>query len=165
MSYHLINTIQKLGHPKIMVLGDLILDRYTWGNAERISQEAPVILLREDTQEVRLGGAANVANMLIGLEAEVTMAGVTGIDLDGGVVKEALEECGVNCSAVITDPSRPTTVKQRFMGRAQQRHPHQILRVDREVNTPLDQATSETLLNTILPLIPEQHAILVSDYA
>ncbi len=165
MSYHLINTIQKLGHPKILVLGDLILDRYIWGNAERISQEAPVILLREDTQEVRLGGAANVANMLIGLEAEVTMAGVTGIDLDGVVIREALEKCGVNCSAVIADPSRPTTVKQRFMGRAQQRHPHQILRVDREVNTPLDQATSETLLNAILPLIPEHQAILVSDYA
>jgi len=165
MSYHLINTIQKLGHPKILVLGDLILDRYIWGNAERISQEAPVILLREDTQEVRLGGAANVANMLIGLEAEVTMAGVTGIDLDGVVIREALEKCGVNCSAVIADPSRPTTVKQRFMGRAQQRHPHQILRVDREVNTPLDQATSETLLNTILPLIPKHQAILVSDYA
>ena len=165
MSYHLINTIQKLGHPKILVLGDLILDRYTWGDAERISQEAPVILLREDTQEVRLGGAANVANMLIGLEAEVTMAGVTGTDLDGVVIREALEKRGVDCSAIIADASRPTTVKQRFIGRAQQRHPHQILRVDREVNTPLDATASEQLLNVILPLIPEQQAILVSDYA
>lgn len=165
MSYHLINTIQKLGHPKILVLGDLILDRYTWGNAERISQEAPVILLREDTQEVRLGGAANVANMLIGLESEVTMAGVTGTDLDGTVVRDALIEKGIDCSAIVADASRPTTVKQRFMGRAQQRHPHQILRVDREVNTPLDQFTTETLLNIILPLISEHQAILVSDYA
>jgi D-beta-D-heptose 7-phosphate kinase/D-beta-D-heptose 1-phosphate adenosyltransferase len=165
MSYHLINTIQKLGHPKILVLGDLILDRYTWGDAERISQEAPVILLREDTQEVRLGGAANVANMLIGLEAEVTMAGVTGTDLDGVVVRETLEKRGVDCSAIIADQSRPTTVKQRFIGRAQQRHPHQILRVDREVKTPLDETASEQLLNVILPLIPEQQAILVSDYA
>jgi len=165
MSYHLINTIQKLGHPKILVLGDLILDRYIWGNAERISQEAPVILLREDTQEVRLGGAANVANMLIGLESEVTMAGVIGSDLDGAVIREALIERGVDCSAMINDASRPTTVKQRFMGRAQQRHPHQILRVDREVNTPLDQPTSEALLNQILPVISDHQAILVSDYA
>lgn len=165
MSYHLINTIQKLGHPKILVLGDLILDRYTWGNAERISQEAPVILLREDTQEVRLGGAANVANMLIGLETEVTMAGVTGTDMDGAVVRDALVEKGIDCTAIVADASRPTTVKQRFMGRAQQRHPHQILRVDREVNTPLDQITMDTLLNIILPMIPEHQAILVSDYA
>ena len=165
MSYHLINTIQKLGHPKILVLGDLILDRYIWGNAERISQEAPVILLREDAQEVRLGGAANVANMLIGLDSEVTMAGVIGSDLDGSVIIDALEERGVDCTAMIQDASRPTTVKQRFMGRAQQRHPHQILRVDREVNTPLDQPTSEKLLSLILPMISEHKAILVSDYA
>lgn len=165
MSYQLINTIQKLGSPKILVLGDLILDRYIWGNAERISQEAPVILLREDTQEVRLGGAGNVANMLIGLEAEVTMAGVVGNDPDGAEVKQTLIDRGVNCSTMVTDASRPTTVKQRFMGRAQQRHPHQILRVDREVNTPLDKPTSETLLSSILPTISEYQAILVSDYA
>ncbi len=165
MSYHLINTIQKLGHPKVLVLGDLILDRYIWGNAERISQEAPVILLREDTQEVRLGGAANVANMLIGLDSEVTMAGVIGNDPDGTVVTDSLAERGVDCSTMLQDASRPTTVKQRFMGRAQQRHPHQILRVDREVNTPLDQFTSEKLLNLILPVISEHEAILVSDYA
>ncbi|MCA9013925.1 MAG: bifunctional heptose 7-phosphate kinase/heptose 1-phosphate adenyltransferase [Planctomycetaceae bacterium] len=165
MSYHLINTIQKLGHPKILVLGDLILDRYTWGNAERISQEAPVILLREDTQEVRLGGAANVANMLIGLESEVTMAGVTGTDQDAAVIRETLIEKGIDCTAIVADESRPTTVKQRFMGRAQQRHPHQILRVDREVNTPLDQTTTDTLLDIILPMIPNHQAILVSDYA
>lgn len=165
MSYHLINTIQKLGHPKVLVLGDLILDRYIWGNAERISQEAPVILLREDTQEVRLGGAANVANMLIGLDSEVTMAGVIGCDPDGTVVTDSLTERGVDCSTMLQDTSRPTTVKQRFMGRAQQRHPHQILRVDREVNTPLDQLTSEKLLNLILPVISEHEAILVSDYA
>ncbi|QDU08419.1 PfkB family carbohydrate kinase [Gimesia aquarii] len=165
MSYHLINTIQKLGNPKILVLGDLILDRYIWGNAERISQEAPVILLREDTQEVRLGGAANVANMLIGLESQVTMAGVVGNDFDGMAVREALSEKGVNCSPMILDASRPTTVKQRFMGRAQQRHPHQILRVDREETTPLDQPTSESLLNLVLPMISDHQAILVSDYA
>ncbi|MCA9018940.1 MAG: bifunctional heptose 7-phosphate kinase/heptose 1-phosphate adenyltransferase, partial [Planctomycetaceae bacterium] len=100
MSYHLINTIQKLGHPKVMVLGDLILDRYTWGNAERISQEAPVILLREENQEIRLGGAANVANMLAGLEADVTMAGVVGHDRDGEEMLAALQERGINCSAV-----------------------------------------------------------------
>ncbi len=67
MSYHLIDLIQQLGNPRILVIGDLILDRYVWGDAERISQEAPVILMREDRTDIRLGGAANVASMLRGL--------------------------------------------------------------------------------------------------
>ncbi|HTN05073.1 MAG TPA: bifunctional heptose 7-phosphate kinase/heptose 1-phosphate adenyltransferase, partial [Planctomycetaceae bacterium] len=71
MSQHLVEIVEQLGTPRILVLGDLILDRYVWGDAERISQEAPVILLREERQENRLGGAANVANMLRGLDAEV----------------------------------------------------------------------------------------------
>ena len=83
MSYELIDIVQRLGQPRILVLGDMILDRYIWGNAERISQEAPVILLREERQENRLGGAANVANLLRGLEAEVTVAGAVGDDEDG----------------------------------------------------------------------------------
>ncbi len=68
--------VDRLGTPKVLVVGDLILDRYVWGNAERISQEAPVILLRADRREERLGGAASVAMMLSALGAEVTLAGV-----------------------------------------------------------------------------------------
>ena len=79
----LLETFDSLGHPRVLVIGDLILDRYTWGNAERVSQEAPVILLRTDHREARLGGAANVCNMLAGLEAEVACAGVIGSDADG----------------------------------------------------------------------------------
>ena len=78
----LLSTLDALGHPRVLVIGDFILDLYTWGDAERISQEAPVILLREERQEVRLGGAANVAHMLRGLEAGVTMAGLVGDDED-----------------------------------------------------------------------------------
>ena len=90
MSYELVEILRGAGHPRLLVVGDLVLDRYTWADAERISQEAPVMLLREDRRECRLGGAANVANMLRGLEAEVVMAGVVGDDEDG---REA--ECGV----------------------------------------------------------------------
>ncbi|MDA1018255.1 MAG: PfkB family carbohydrate kinase, partial [Planctomycetota bacterium] len=130
MSYQLIDVIQQLGDPRILVLGDLILDRYIWGDAERVSQEAPVILLREERQEVRLGGAANVANLLIGLDATAVMAGIVGADADGRIVRDEFESAGVDCELVIDDPHRPTTVKQRFLGRAQNRHPHQMLRVD-----------------------------------
>ena len=70
--------LDKMKSPRILVLGDLILDRYTFGNAERVSPEAPVLVLRSDAQEVRLGGAASVAFLLRALGAEVTLAGVLG---------------------------------------------------------------------------------------
>ncbi|HVW39095.1 MAG TPA: PfkB family carbohydrate kinase, partial [Pirellulales bacterium] len=118
-------------------LGDLILDRYTFGDAERVSQEAPVILLRADKREARLGGAANVCHMLRGLEARVTCAGVVGGDADGELVRQMLEGAEVDHGCLFVDDSRPTTVKERFIGRAQGRHPHQMLRVDSEVRDPI----------------------------
>ncbi len=129
----LLSALDRLGHPRILVLGDLILDRYTWGNAERVSQEAPVILLRADHREARLGGAANVCHMLRGLEAEVCCAGVVGADPEGATVRHLLGDSLIDHSLVFRDDGRPTTVKERFIGRAANRHPHQILRVDREV--------------------------------
>ncbi len=164
MSYHLINLLQKLGRPRVLVLGDLILDRYTWGDAERVSQEAPVILLREERREARLGGAANVANMLRGLEADVTLAGVIGKDIDGVELRAELERAGVDCGCLLVDPERPTTVKERFIGRAQQRHPHQILRVDREVRMPLAAAQARALTEGILETLGDYQAVLISEY-
>ena len=165
MTFELIDEMARLGTPRVLVIGDLILDRYIWGDAERISQEAPVILLREDRQETRLGGAANVANMLRGLEADVTLAGVVGADADGMWVAKELERFGVDCSALVEDSDRPTTCKVRFMGRAQHRHPHQMLRVDREVRTPVTSQIAEKLLAAIEPRLHEFQAVLVSDYA
>lgn len=164
MSYQLLDTLQRLGRPRILVVGDAILDRYIWGDAERVSQEAPVILLRADRDEVRLGGAANVAHMVRGLEAEVTLATVVGNDLHGRVLREELQKVGVDCSAVLVDPTRPTTVKERFIGRAQNRHPHQMLRVDREVREPLSAAHSEKLLAPLLLCLKDYQAVLISDY-
>ncbi|MEZ6073438.1 MAG: PfkB family carbohydrate kinase [Pirellulales bacterium] len=117
--HHLLHTIDSLGHPRVLVLGDLILDRYTWGNADRVSQEAPVILLKADTREDRLGGAGNVCQMLRGLDAQVTCAGVVGDDRDGETVRHLLLQGGVDTACVVTDPARPTTTKERFIGRRQ----------------------------------------------
>src|SRR4029079_14897343 len=86
----LISLFAGLARPRVLVLGDLILDRYTWGAAERVSQEAPVILLRADKRGARLGGSANVCNMLRGLEAEVRLAGVVGDDDGGRLVRRML---------------------------------------------------------------------------
>ena len=70
MSADLIEVVEKIGRPRVLVVGDVMLDRYVWGDAERISQEAPVILLRADKREERLGGASSVATMLSALQAE-----------------------------------------------------------------------------------------------
>jgi D-beta-D-heptose 7-phosphate kinase/D-beta-D-heptose 1-phosphate adenosyltransferase len=164
MSNHLAELIQRLGTPRLLVLGDAILDRYIWGDAERVSQEAPVILLRADRDEVRLGGAANVANMVRGLRAEVTLATVAGKDADAGVLHQELKRSGISAEAVVCDDSRPTTVKERFIGRAQNRHPHQMLRVDRETRAPVTKPIADELLQRIVPVIADHQAVLVSDY-
>ncbi|MFP6767146.1 MAG: bifunctional heptose 7-phosphate kinase/heptose 1-phosphate adenyltransferase [Planctomycetaceae bacterium] len=165
MSYELVEILRGVGCPRLLVVGDLILDRYTWADAERISQEAPVMLLREDHREVRLGGAGNVANMLRGLDARVTMAGVIGDDEDGREMQHQLDRAGIETELVVTDSTRPTTVKTRVIGRAQHRHPHQVLRVDRESRDPLDGVIANRLIEALVKEIQHVDAVLVSDYA
>src|SRR6476659_2265088 len=126
----LVELVQRLGAPRVLVVGDVMLDRYVWGNAERISQEAPVVLLRADKREERLGGASSVSTLLRALGAKVHLAGVVGADADGNRIRQMLRELEIDHEAVLTDPDRPTTFKDRYIGRAQQRHPQQIIRVD-----------------------------------
>ena len=160
----LLRELESLKPSHILVLGDLILDRYTWGNAERISQEAPVIVLRADQRESRLGGAANVACMLRGLEARVTCVGVAGRDEAGDELRGLLNADGIDDELVISDPSRQTTVKERFIGRASAKHPNQILRVDMETRAPLGGAIAEQLQHSIRSSIPRYQTVLISDY-
>src|SRR6059058_1535953 len=110
MSSDLIDLVHRLGRPRVLVVGDLMLDRYIWGNAARISQEAPVILLHADQREERLGGASRVATMLRALGAKVAVAGVVGADADGGRVRQMLCDLGIEQDAVLVDSGRPTTV-------------------------------------------------------
>src|SRR5437660_9179399 len=113
MSADLIELVQRLGQPRILVVGDVMLDRYVWGDAERISQEAPVILLHADRREERLGGASSVATMLQALGARVSLSGVVGGDRDGEEIRRILGELDICHDAVISDAGRPSTVKER----------------------------------------------------
>lgn len=160
----LVEIVENLGQPRVLVIGDLILDRYIWGNAERISQEAPVILLRADEREERLGGAASVAMMLSALGAAVSLAGVVGQDATAVRCRELLDERGIDHSLVLDDPSRPTTLKERYIGRAQQKHPQQMMRVDYEVRDLLDEPLAHQLSEAVVSLIRESDIVLVSDY-
>src|SRR5438093_5981017 len=164
MSADLIDLVQRLGQPRVLVVGDLMLDRYVWGDAERISQEAPVILLHADKKEERLGGASSVASMLRALGARVSLAGVVGNDLDGGTVRKLLTDLGIDHEGVITDPDRPTTVKERYIGRAQHRHPQQIIRVDYEHRRPVNGTIGKDLSGVITQLVPRADLLLISDY-
>lgn len=153
-----------LPRPRVFVLGDLIVDRYVWGDAERVSPEAPVMVLRSDHCEMRLGGAAGVAAMLRGLEAEVVLAGVIGNDGEGRALGRLLADDRIDATCVVADPDRPTTLKERFLGRAANRHPHQMLRVDRESRQPVAESMIETLERLVIARLPECQALLISDY-
>jgi D-beta-D-heptose 7-phosphate kinase/D-beta-D-heptose 1-phosphate adenosyltransferase len=164
MSAELIDLVQRLGQPHVLVFGDLILDRYVWGDAERISQEAPVILLHADRREERLGGASSVATMLRALGARVTLTGVVGKDHDGRGLRQMLLALGVDAEGVVADPERPTTVKERYIGRAQHRHPQQMIRVDYEVRAPVSAKVEKELLAALAHQIRKADIVLVSDY-
>src|SRR5919108_5099926 len=132
MSSELIELVHRLGQAHVLVVGDVMLDRYIWGDAERISQEAPVILLHAERREERLGGASSVATMLRALGARVALAGVVGEDADGERIRQLLTDLGIDHEGVVGDAGRPSTVKERYIGRAQHRHPQQMIRVDYE---------------------------------
>src|SRR5262245_289802 len=164
MVHDLIGRVEQLGRPRVLVVGDLILDRYIWGFAERISQEAPVPLLRADHREHRLGGAASVATMLRALGAEVRLIGAVGRDFEATVVRGMLAEQGIDDHGVVTLEDRPTTLKERYIGRAQDRHPQQMIRVDYETRDPMP-ATAEAELRAQLPAsIWWAEVVLISDY-
>src|SRR5208283_5065728 len=97
---------------KILVIGDIILDRYIFGKVSRISPEAPVPVVDVVRESFLLGGAANVANNIIALGGKVTVAGVIGKDRAGDVVRELMDGCTIDTEGIIED-SRPTTVKSR----------------------------------------------------
>ncbi|RYG39421.1 D-glycero-beta-D-manno-heptose-7-phosphate kinase, partial [bacterium] len=113
---------------RVLVIGDLMLDEYVHGRATRISQEAPVMVVRQNRFEAVPGGAANVAANLAALGADVALAGVVGDDEPGVRLQTALEERGTSRLALVRDQDRPTTRKTRILADAA----HQVLRIDHE---------------------------------
>ena len=138
MRHDLIRRVEPLGNPRVLVVGDLILDRYIWGFAERISQEAPVPLLRADQREHRLGGAASVATMLRALGAAGELVGGVGQRPRG---RAWCGGCSSTRGSTIAWSCRSTIGPRRsrsaYIGRAQDRHPQQMIRVDYETRDPI----------------------------
>ena len=143
-----------------LVVGDVMLDRYWWGQAHRISPEAPVPVVRLRDTTLAAGGAANVAANLAGLGAQVTLIGVIGADEAGRELQSVLHGRGVNTGHFLIAPSRPTTVKTRIVA-----HGHHIARLDWEETTPLDEAQAAAAVQRIQTLVPQTDVVILSDYA
>jgi D-beta-D-heptose 7-phosphate kinase/D-beta-D-heptose 1-phosphate adenosyltransferase len=152
-----LSTLESLGRPRVLVVGDAILDRYVWGRVSRISPEAPIQVLDASAEEARAGGGANVARNLASLGARASFAGAVGRDAEGRLLLRALRRDGVSPSAVVVDPRRPTSTKTRMMA-----HRHQLLRLDRERRDPLEPAVERALAARIRAARAD--LIVVSDY-
>lgn len=142
---------------RVLVVGDVMLDRYWFGDVERISPEAPVPVVRVARREDRLGGAANVARNAVSLGAQVTLAGIVGKDEPGLKVHAMLTEAGIQ-TRLIDDGDHPTTLKMRVLGRQQQ-----MVRVDFE-QTPSAHCVRQ-LNEAVLSLIQTHDVLVLSDYA
>jgi D-beta-D-heptose 7-phosphate kinase/D-beta-D-heptose 1-phosphate adenosyltransferase len=164
MSFDRLSLLERDLQPRILLLGDVMLDRYLFGDVERISPEAPIPVLRISKREHRLGGAGSVAAMATALGARVVLAAVVGRDAEGDLVLSLLEEAGIDTRFVLAAADRCTTVKERLLGRAQQRYPHQMMRVDQESDRPIEAGCAETLLAGFAQCIGEVDLVLVSDY-
>jgi len=156
MNYRrILNTFKK---KKILVIGDLILDRYIWGKVDRISPEAPVPVVEVTDENFLLGGAANVANNIVALGGYATIVGVAGHDRGGEFLRKMLEESGIHCEGVQWG-SRPTTVKTRVIA-----HSQQVVRFDREDRDKVDGKILKSVLNFIRSALLEHDAVIISDY-
>ncbi|MGH9941320.1 MAG: D-glycero-beta-D-manno-heptose-7-phosphate kinase [Pyrinomonadaceae bacterium] len=145
----------------IVVLGDVMLDEFVWGDVTRISPEAPVPVVDIRRESVRLGGAANVLANLVALGAHSTVVGVVGNDGAGKRLQTALAQAGALHAedSLVADESRPTTTKTRIIA-----HNQLVVRADRERRTPVELETEDRLIETLRRWLAEADAFVVSDY-
>jgi len=151
--------LPRLRGERIGVLGDLMLDRYLWGTASRLSPEAAVPVVDFVEQNECLGGAGNVAANIAALGARVEIFGVLGSDEAGRAMGKCLEEAKIGRKGVLAEAKRVTTVKTRILARHQQ-----VVRIDRERREPLRTETQEKLLRLIIGALKQLDALVLSDY-
>lgn len=157
--------ITKLKKPKVLVIGDVAIDEMIYGNTERISREAPVLILRHTQTKIILGAASNAAHNISTLNGgKVSILGTYGDDYYGKVLLEAFEKAKVDTKYMIKAPERPTTVKTRISGSCSQSVTQQIVRIDRETKEWLSKQTEDKVCETIEKAIPEFDAVILSDY-
>ena len=152
--------LESLSSPPILVVGDLIFDRYVEGTANRVSPEAPVLVFESQSKRDLLGGASNVAANLVKLGAKAAVLGVVGEDVSGEQLLGLLAEHGIDDSFVVRDPSRPTTRKTRYVSKTAQ-----VLRVDEESRAPIPAEVEERIVAALGQRPFPFQAVLISDYS
>ncbi len=144
---------------KILVIGDLMLDTYLWGNADRISPEAPVPVVKVSKIEHNPGGAANVALNLASLGCQVSVIGLVGADAEGKILTNILDQRNIVCTNLVESENRPTTVKSRIIA-----HNQQVVRADRETTTDLSEISNNALVAAVKLNMNDVDAIILEDY-
>lgn len=156
---HCRSVITEASKKRIMVVGDIILDRFIWGRVDRISPEAPVQVVQVSRENVALGGAANVAANLAALGCEVSMVGVTGDDENGRIIASEFQRLHISATGVIKETLRPTISKTRVIAGTQQ-----IVRIDEEIVQPIPAGIERQIANFLAKYIPQHHLVVISDY-
>src|SRR5690606_16612047 len=154
------NIVETFSKVKVLVIGDVMLDRYWWGNVERISPEAPVPVVRLKESTDAPGGAANVAANIAGLGATPYLIGIVGNDPDADLTASALQNVGVSADKLIRINGRRTTVKTRVVAQGQQ-----IVRIDHETDGDLGEDDESSVLDTIRGVLDDIDVVVISDYA
>lgn len=164
MYENLLNAVTKLGTPKVLLVGDFMLDVYVYGDAERISPEAPVPVLKVTRTDYSCGGAGLVAANLCALGAVPLCVGVIGDDANGKKLKDLLAKMGADVSGLMTVTDRPTTTKQRLIGLAQHRHQQQLFRMDNESAEPLTEEQYGRLAKIFETRLKHADNVCLQDY-
>ena len=157
---HLAAIVSRLAGVRVAVIGDVMLDRYVYGQVDRVSPEAPIAVLRVEREQAMLGGAGNVARNLSALGAATTLVGVIGADADGAAIVSAIEQLKHVASGLVVEAQRPTTLKTRFVAGNQQ-----LLRTDRETALPLSADSEKNLAAAIDRAVAAAQVVVLSDYA
>ena len=150
---------------RVLVVGEVILDRYLWGSVARISPEAPIPVLRVERREEKPGNAGFVAANLRALGADVSVLSIVGRDRSGLMVREILSGMGIRTRSMVEDPDRPTIVKERMLGSVQAAHrgTQQLLRVDQEDPSPVQGTRERDLITRMRAEISRADGVLISD--
>jgi D-glycero-beta-D-manno-heptose-7-phosphate kinase len=156
----LARTIDEFPRTRVLVIGDIIMDEYIWGDVSRISPEAPVPVVDVKRETKMLGGAGNVVNNISSLGGEAILAGVVGDDSTGRQVVRMVKSLGAGTEGILQEPDRPTTIKTRIVAQHQQ-----VVRFDRESRREILPESVERLLGFVNKMRKDIHAIVVSDYA
>lgn len=155
----LLNQISRLKGKKILIIGDICVDEYIMGQVRRISPEAPVPVLDVESEDVRLGMAANVAQNVVSLGGEAILVSVVGNDSGARLLSDLAAKSGVVTKYLVTDTTRPTTRKTRVMAKH-----HHLVRVDHEIRRDLSAEAQANLLKMVEKSVVEADCVVIEDY-